>query len=163
MSVPGGSGADGSQNLFKQMSPEDQKRFLAWKQARIHGITPDNPDAYARFGFLLDNGVDYDNAYFMATLDRNIYESFNEDEIVKLINSVEEFSSTLSNNKRYPAVAGVYNKRTGEFTYGTNLKTPNVPQLEKYFNNMPSDVLRSYNGMSVGAGTHAEIIALNNA
>ena len=64
-------------------------------------------------------------------------------------------------------MAGVYNRHTGEIFYATNLKTPNIPQLapqlEEYFDNMPLDVLRSYDNMSVGAGTHAEIIALNDA
>ena len=146
------------------MSQEDERRYIAWEQVRSNGITPDNPDVYVRFGYLLDRGVDYDNAYFLATLDRNIYEAFDEDEIVKLITNVEDYASTLSKRKRNPAIAGVYNKHTGEFFYGTNLKYQNVPelapQLKKYFENMPLDVSQSYADMTVAAGTHAEILAL---
>lgn len=155
------------ENLFSHMSEEDQRRYIAWEQAHVNGIIPDNPDAYVRFGYLLDRGVDYDNAYFLATLDRNIYEAFDEGEIVQLITNVEDYASTLSKRRRNPAVAGVYNKHTGEFYYGTNLKSSNIPilapQLKEYFENIPRDVLQSYADMTVGAGTHAEILALNDA
>ncbi len=160
-------GIEESESLFYHMSREDKKRYIAWEQGRANGITPDNPDAYVRFGYLLDRGVDYDNAYFLATLDRNIYEAFDEDEIVKLITNVEDYASTLSWRKRRPAVAGIYNKRTGEFFYATNLKSiepPDLaPQLEKFYNNMPLDVFQSYAEQTLGAGTHAEVVALNEA
>lgn len=85
--------------------------------------------------------MEYDNAYFLATLDRNIYDAFDEDQIVRLINRVDEFADTLSNTRRRPAVAGVYNGRTGEFFFGVNDpngKVPNlVTPLREYYDNMP--------------------------
>ena len=156
-----------AENLFDCMNVEDKVRYLAWERAHANGIIPENPDIYVRFGYLLDKGVGYDNAYFLATLDRNIYEAFDEDEIIKLITNVENYASTLSKSKRNPAVAGVYNKLTGEYFYGVNSKYKNVPelapQLKEYFDNMPEDVLKSYVDMTVAPGTHAEILALNDA
>ena len=46
--------------LFKYMSLEDQRRYIVWEQAHANGITPDNPDVYIRFGYLLDKGVDFE-------------------------------------------------------------------------------------------------------
>ena len=156
-----------AENLFDCMNVEDKVRYLAWERVHANGIIPENPDIYVRFGYLLDKGVGYDNAYFLATLDRNIYEAFDEDEIIKLITNVENYASTLSKSKRNPAVAGVYNKLTGEYFYGVNSKYKNVPelapQLKEYFDNMPEDVLKSYVDMTVAPGTHAEILALNDA
>ena len=155
------------ENLFDCMNVEDKVRYLAWERAHANGIIPENPDIYVRFGYLLDKGVGYDNAYFLATLDRNIYEAFDEDEIIKLITNVENYASTLSKSKRNPAAVGVYNKLTGEYFYGVNSKDGSVlvfaTQLKEYFDNMPEDVLQSYINSTKNAGSHAELWALNEA
>lgn len=111
--------------------------------------------------------MEYENAHFLATLDRNIYDAFDEEQIVGLIHRVREYAKTLSNRQRDPAVAGIFNKRIGEYYFSTNDSKGIVPkladQLKDYFDNMPDDILRSYIRETKGAGSHAEILALNEA
>ncbi len=60
-----------------------------------------------------------------------------------------QYHKLISNKKKNSAVAGVYNKNTDEYFYGINAKDGDipdlVPQLKEYFDNMPLDVLESYN------------------
>ena len=66
-----------------------------------------------------------------------------------------------------PAVAGVYNKVTNKYYYGINNMKGELPEIvHPYILNkidtMPKEVLESYK-KTLGAGTHAECNALNEA
>ncbi|XBX03652.1 YwqJ-related putative deaminase [Enterocloster clostridioformis] len=76
-------------------------------------------------------------------------------------------ASGISNNKLGPMLAGVYDQQTGRYYFGINDlkgKTPiNLhPLLMERYSNMPEDILSSYR-RTKGAGSHAEIFALNDA
>ena len=76
-------------------------------------------------------------------------------------------ASGIGKKQLGPAVAGVYDTKTGKYYYGTN--NPNgKPPVEMHdiiknrVENMPNDVLNSYI-KTRGAGSHAEVNALNEA
>ncbi len=66
-----------------------------------------------------------------------------------------------------PALAGVMDRKTGSVYFGRNATGPQLPKvmaprLQEALSNMPKDVLDSYI-KTHGAGSHAEIYALNDA
>ena len=75
-------------------------------------------------------------------------------------------ASGISNNKIGPAFAGVYDKTTSKYYYSINDfdgLLPNYhPTLQSKYDSMPKEVLESYM-FTKGAGSHAEVIALNKA
>ena len=75
-------------------------------------------------------------------------------------------ASGISNNKIGPAFAGVYDKTTSKYYYSINDFDgilPNYhPTLQAKYDSMPKEVLDSYM-FTKGAGSHAEVIALNKA
>lgn len=66
-----------------------------------------------------------------------------------------------------PALAGVYDKKTGEYYYKINTIDGSVPELapllRNRLDNMPKEVFDSYSQRSKGAGSHAEVLAINEA
>ncbi len=73
----------------------------------------------------------------------------------------------LSKNDMGPALAGVFDKKTGQYFFGLNARGPEIPsnlstEMATRFNDMPVDVINSY-VKTKGAGSHAEIYALNEA
>lgn len=68
-----------------------------------------------------------------------------------------------------PAVAGVYDPVTGKYYFGINNLDGDLPQnlhklLEDNYINMPKEgIFAEYNDFTLGAGSHAEIYALNEA
>ncbi|MBF7149600.1 YwqJ-related putative deaminase [Bacillus toyonensis] len=70
-------------------------------------------------------------------------------------------------DKMGPALAGVYDKTTGEYYYAINTIDGAVPELvpllQNRLNNMPKEVFDSYSQLSKGAGSHAEVLAVNEA
>ena len=89
-------------------------------------------------------------------------------EIKSLYEKVKAYAQGLTRAERKPAVAGVYNRKTGKYFYATNSPDGAIPSplhelLEIFIKNMPEDVKESYEGHTRGCGSHAEIIALNNA
>ena len=85
-------------------------------------------------------------------------ETFNELEKLK--------AKGISKKKLGPAFAGVYDKTTGKYFYSINDYdglVPNLhPVIQLRYDSMPKEVMDSYN-FTKGAGSHAEVIALNAA
>lgn len=58
-------------------------------------------------------------------------------------------------------------KTTGEYYYAINTIDGAVPELvpllQNRFDNMPKEVFDSYSHLSKGAGSHAEVLAVNEA
>ncbi|MET3656338.1 T7SS effector LXG polymorphic toxin [Sporosarcina psychrophila] len=76
--------------------------------------------------------------------------------------------SSLTNKQAGPALAGVFNKTTGKYYFATNNPTGKVPEIihpliKERLGNMPKDVYDSYAEMTYGAGSHAEVKAINDA
>ena len=75
-------------------------------------------------------------------------------------------ASGLGKNKIGPALAGVYDRTTGKYYYAINDINGDVPRLvptlQTKYNSMSQEVIESYE-FTKGAGSHAEIIALNDA
>ena len=74
----------------------------------------------------------------------------------------------LTNKELGPAIAGVYDKSTGKFYTAINnidgrIPSELAPIIELRINNMPDEVLKSYMEYTKGAGSHAEIYAINKA
>ncbi|WP_082011542.1 MULTISPECIES: YwqJ-related putative deaminase [Lysinibacillus] len=69
--------------------------------------------------------------------------------------------------KMGPALAGVYDKKTGEYYHAINTIDGTVPELvpllRNRLDNMPKEVFDSYSQRSKGAGSHAEVLAVNEA
>jgi|GEM_PF-3237501 len=73
----------------------------------------------------------------------------------------------LTNNQLGPAIAGVYDKSTGKYYTAINdikghLPNELHPLIKDRIDNIPSDLLESYI-KTRGAGSHAEVYALNKA
>lgn len=85
----------------------------------------------------------------------------------------EELENGLSKNKIKeklgPAVAGVYDPATGKYYFGINNLEGDIPQnlhkllLDKYVSMPENGIYSEYNKYTLGAGSHAEIYALNKA
>jgi hypothetical protein len=75
-------------------------------------------------------------------------------------------ASGISNKKIGPAFAGVYDKTTGKYYYALNdfngIRPSFHPTIQSKYDLMPQEVLDSYQ-FTKGAGSHAEVIALNEA
>ncbi|MBS5988017.1 YwqJ-related putative deaminase [Clostridium sp.] len=75
--------------------------------------------------------------------------------------------SGLTKTELGPAVAGVLDTKTGKYYFGTNNidgKAPSIQHdlIRERINNMPSDIRDGYK-KTLGAGSHAEVNALNEA
>ncbi|WLP61463.1 T7SS effector LXG polymorphic toxin [Bacillus pumilus] len=85
-------------------------------------------------------------------------------ETIKELNKLKD--SGISKKKMGPAFAGVYDKQTGKYSYAINDYDGKLPELHPLINakydKMPKEVIDSYT-FTKGAGSHAEVIALNNA
>lgn len=73
----------------------------------------------------------------------------------------------LTNTELGPAIAGVYDQKTGKVYTAINDVNGNIPEqlhplIEERILNMPQDVIDSYT-FTKGAGSHAEVLALNQA
>lgn len=72
-------------------------------------------------------------------------------------------------NKLGPAIAGVYDPVTGKYYFGINNLNGELPEnlhnlLKTNYINMPTEgIFAEYNNFTLGAGSHAEIYALNEA
>ncbi|SCC30253.1 Pre-toxin TG [Fictibacillus enclensis] len=105
---------------------------------------------------------------------RNKYGKFTSEELNYRINlrgeTVKELQKLkdtgISKKKMGPAFAGVYDKTTGKIHYSINdfdgILPDFHPLLKSRYNSMPQEVIDSY-AFSKGAGSHAEVIALNKA
>ncbi|MER2028197.1 MAG: T7SS effector LXG polymorphic toxin [Solibacillus sp.] len=105
---------------------------------------------------------------------RNKYGKFTPEELNYRINLRGEtlkelqklMDSGISNKKMGPAFAGAYDKTTGIIYYSINDylgKVPDLhPLLKSRYDSMPQETFDSYT-FTKGAGSHAEVIALNKA
>ena len=103
---------------------------------------------------------------------KTIYEKFTPEEIELLKNKVINEGQMLkdmglTNNQLGPAIAGVYNKSNGKFYTAINSMDGSLPDelhplIADRIKNMPDDILLSYT-KTHGAGSHAEIYAVNKA
>ncbi|WP_010677570.1 YwqJ-related putative deaminase [Bacillus timonensis] len=105
---------------------------------------------------------------------RNKYGQFTPDELNYRINlrgeSMNELQklkdSGISKKKMGPAFAGVYDKTTGKYYFSVNDFDGVLPDfhpiIQSRYDSMPIEVRDSYE-FTKGAGSHAEVIALNDA
>ncbi|MBC1371373.1 hypothetical protein HB847_03250 [Listeria booriae] len=105
---------------------------------------------------------------------RQKYGKISPEELNQRINLRSETAQALQDlkatgiwkNKLGPAFAGVYDKKTGEYYYAINDFMGEIPELhpllDKRLLDMPQDVIDSYT-FTKGAGSHAEVLALNKA
>jgi len=110
-------------------------------------------------------------------------ENFNEDEylISKTYKMYERLQkcwskdnpkkSTISKNELGPAIAGIYDTKTGKIFFAINDplgRTPETssigihPIIKDRIDNMPEDIKKGYT-RTLAAGSHAEVFALNKA
>lgn len=73
----------------------------------------------------------------------------------------------LTNDQLGPAIAGAYDRTTGKIytainDYDGKIPSELAPIIRERIENMPPEVLASYYIKTKGAGSHAEIYALNN-
>lgn len=85
-----------------------------------------------------------------------------DDEIERL------YASGISKKELGPAVAGVLDTKTGKYYFGINNikgKPPKElhPLIKERIDNMPAEIYSSYEKWTLGAGSHAEVYALNEA
>ncbi|GFZ32147.1 hypothetical protein CSC2_26730 [Clostridium zeae] len=103
----------------------------------------------------------------------DIFSKFTVEEISNLKNYVIKECQALkdmglTNDQLGPAIAGVYNKRTGKFYSAINDMDGKIPRelapiIDARIKNMPQDVYDSYIQYTKGAGSHAEVYAVNKA
>lgn len=103
---------------------------------------------------------------------KTIYEKFTPEEIELLKKKVIDEGQMLkdmglTNDQLGPAISGVYNKANGKFYTAINsmhgyLPDELHPLIAERIKNMPDDILLSYI-RTHGAGSHAEIYAVNKA
>lgn len=155
---------DNGKTLLKDngISPE-QIRTL-----ESHGL---NPDVFAANNNRHVNNAD--EAQKLIDSYNTIHSEFTEKEIQdlkdKVVNEERRLKRTIDLGDVGPAVAGVYNKKTGQYYFKTNAKIPDgektaptpkgVKYIEDMIKNMPDDVKESYKRTS-GAGSHAEVYAV---
>ena len=118
------------------------------------------------------SGLDKDALHRVYGVDA-IYEKFTPDEIELLKSTVINEGQMLkdiglTNNQLGPAIAGVYNKATGKIYTAINSMDGSLPKelhpfIAERIANMPDDVFLSYNKYTHGAGSHAEVYAVNKA
>ncbi|MGE8000556.1 YwqJ-related putative deaminase [Lysinibacillus sp. NPDC093190] len=91
-------------------------------------------------------------------------ETMNELERLK---QVYNGKPNFGKDKMGPALAGVYDKKTGKYYHDINTIDGAVPELapllRNRLDNMPKEVFDSYSKLSKGAGSHAEVLAVNKA
>ncbi|WP_374017571.1 RHS repeat-associated core domain-containing protein [Paenibacillus thiaminolyticus] len=106
-----------------------------------------------------------------GTVWENIKENFEPIE-TRLIETAIEFEKKykpiLSRKELGPAIAVVYNKKTENLSTAFNhpegkLPEQMHPRIEERIRNMPEAVRKSYEEMTRGAGSHAEVYASNRA
>ncbi|WJQ80276.1 YwqJ-related putative deaminase [Brevibacillus brevis] len=73
----------------------------------------------------------------------------------------------LTNDEMGPCLAGVLDKKTGKIYFGRNTIDGSIPnklatEIKDRLENMPDEILHGYE-KTKGAGSHAEIFALNDA
>ena len=78
------------------------------------------------------------------------------------------YKSGLTKNEIGPAVAGVLDTKTGKYYFGINNIEGDVPEvlhplIKERIDNMPLETYNSYKKWTLGAGSHAEVYALNEA
>ncbi|WP_205613594.1 YwqJ-related putative deaminase [Clostridium sporogenes] len=78
------------------------------------------------------------------------------------------YKSGISKKELGPAVAGVLDSETGKYYFGINNIEGDVPKelhplIKERIDNMPKNILDSYSNRTLGAGSHAEVYALNEA
>ncbi|SFC55612.1 Pre-toxin TG [Bacillus sp. OV322] len=105
---------------------------------------------------------------------RNKYGKFTSKELNYRINlrgetlkELQKLKDTgISKKKIGPAFAGVYDKTTGKIHYAINDYDGILPDFHPFiksrYDSMPQEVIDSY-AFTKGAGSHAEVIALNKA
>nr|WP_244322202.1 YwqJ-related putative deaminase [Bacillus luti] len=105
---------------------------------------------------------------------RNKYGKFTSKELNYRINlrgetlkELQKLKDTgISKKKIGPAFAGVYDKTTGKIHYSINdydgILPDFHPLIKSRYDSMPQEVIDSYT-FTKGAGSHAEVIALNKA
>ncbi len=76
------------------------------------------------------------------------------------------YKSGLSKNDIGPAVAGVFDIKTGKYYFGINDRKGKVPKvchplIKKRIDDMPIETYKSYEKWTLGEGSHAEVYALN--
>lgn len=84
------------------------------------------------------------------------------DEIERLYNS------GLTKKEIGPGVAGVLDPKTGKYYFGINNVKGKIPKelhplIKERIDNMPPEIYNSYQNFTLGAGSHAEVYALNEA
>ncbi|MCM3569786.1 YwqJ-related putative deaminase [Neobacillus mesonae] len=106
---------------------------------------------------------------------RDKYGTFSSEELHQRINlrdavakEVDKLGqSNITNKQAGPALAGVLDKTTGKYYFGINNDLGYLPEnlhplIEERIMNMPPDINEGYT-FTKGAGSHAEIYALNEA
>uniref|UniRef100_UPI0022E5EFDE YwqJ-related putative deaminase n=4 Tax=Clostridium butyricum TaxID=1492 RepID=UPI0022E5EFDE len=78
------------------------------------------------------------------------------------------YESGISKKELGPAVAGVLDTKTGKYYFGINnikgkVPTELHPIIKERIDNMPLETYNSYEKWTLGAGSHAEVYALNEA
>ena len=78
------------------------------------------------------------------------------------------YKSGLSRKEIGPAVAGVFDSKTYKYYFAINNIEGDVPGklhplIKERIDNMPSEIYNSYEMWTLGAGSHAEVYALNEA
>ena len=78
------------------------------------------------------------------------------------------YKSGISKKELGPAVAGVLDTKTGKYYFGINnikgkVPTELHPIIKERIDNMPLETYNSYEKWTLGAGSHAEVYALNEA
>ncbi|MCI3983683.1 T7SS effector LXG polymorphic toxin [Bacillus vallismortis] len=106
---------------------------------------------------------------------RNKYGEISKEELHQRINLRGEvhrelnklISKGVGKKQRGPAIAGVLDKKTGKYFFGINESKGYSPEVQhdiikNRINNMPHDLKTGYE-KTLGAGSHAEVYALNEA
>ncbi|MCY9195186.1 T7SS effector LXG polymorphic toxin [Bacillus atrophaeus] len=106
---------------------------------------------------------------------RNKYGKLSKEEIHQRINLRGEvhqelnrlISKGIGKKQRGPAIAGVLDKKTGKYFFGINEAKGYSPEIQheiirNRIENMPIDLKTGYE-KTLGAGSHAEVYALNDA
>ena len=157
--------------------------------SRFRGLDPNNLDEIKKI--ISDTSKDIDNhssSLFKGTegvgnpelnrLDylRNKYDKLTSEQINNRINlrgAVNDeidrlYKSGISKKELGPAVAGVLDHKTGKYYFGINnikgkVPTELHPIIKERIDNMPLETYNSYEKWTLGAGSHAEVYALNEA
>ena len=157
--------------------------FGEWwmKQTQLGIVHPSFVDSFNRNGILevTENVGEKtikditEEAGQKLSTEAKIFNKFTSQEIDTLKKTVIEECQALkdmglTNKELGPAIAGVYDKSTGKIYTAINSidgKIPGelAPIIKERIDNMPDDVLISYIEYTKGAGSHAEVYAVNKA